>query len=312
MRLKSTSKELDGVIGESIKGRVSYDEPMAKHTSFRVGGPADIWVEPKDIDDIRNCVKITRDAEMPPVIIGRGTNILVRDEGVRGIVINMSSPLLKKKTCDGNKVTVSSSVNLKELNDFCRDKGLAGLEFLAGIPGSVGGAVITNAAARHYKNPDVWHSFGDAIEEIKILDYEGNIRPLNRGEFKFSFKSFSLCNSIILDVKFLLNYAKRDEIETEYRMFLDRKKKTQDLSLASAGCIFRNPAGADKSAGTLIDECGLKGRRIGGAEISRIHANFIVNTGKAKASDVLALIDLAKKRVKDRFGIDLSLEIKIV
>lgn len=299
-------------IVEKIRGKVVYNEPMRKHTSFRIGGPADIWVEPQDSSDLKNCIQISRDNNIPLFVIGGGTNLLVDDEGVRGIVVNMSSPSLKKIFWGNRKVDVTSSATLREFLNFCSSKGLGGLEFLAGIPGTVGGAAMTNACARDYEETEKWYNIGDFIEAIKILNYEGETQLLTKREFKFGYKSLDLKDCIILEVKFLLNKIKKEDVASNCQRFLKRKKETQELSLPSAGCIFKNPSGIDKSAGQLIDECGLKGKRIGRAAISRKHANFIVNAGGASSGDVIALIDMTRKLVSDKFGIDLPLEIKIV
>lgn len=299
-------------IRERIKGRVIYNEPMKRRTSFRIGGPADIWIEPEDIDDLKNCIQLNKDKDIPLFIIGRGTNLLVKDEGVRGIVVNMSSTLLKNIYCEERRVSVTSSVTLHELLNFCCNKGLGGLEFLAGIPGSVGGAVMTNAGARHYEKIEKWHSVGDSIEEIKIMNYNGEIDVLSKKELFFGYKSLDLTDRVILEVKFLLTRATREDILNECQKFLKRKKETQEMNVPSAGCIFKNPPGFGKSAGELIDRCNLKGARIGGAVISRKHSNFIVNSGNASSTNVMALIDMVREKVKDRFGVELSLEIKII
>lgn len=237
---------------------------------------------------------------------------MVSDEGIRGIVVNMSSPSLKKIFWGNRKVDVTSSVTLREFLNFCSSKGLGGLEFIAGIPGTVGGAVMTNACARDYEETEKWYNIGDFIETIKILNHEGETQLLSKREFRFGYKSLDLKDCIILEVKFLLNKIKKEDVASNCRRFLKRKKETQELNLPSAGCIFKNPSGIDKSAGQLIDECGLKGTKIGGAAISEKHANFIVNARGASSGDVIALIDTARKRVRDKFGIDLPLEIKIV
>jgi UDP-N-acetylmuramate dehydrogenase len=299
-------------IKKRIKGRVAYNEPVKNHTSFRIGGPADIWIEPKDVEDIKNCIQLSRNKDTPLFIIGRGTNLLVRDEGIRGMVIDMSTPLLKKIYADNREVNAASSVTIAELLNFCRDNELAGLEFLAGIPGTVGGAVTTNAGARHYNEKDNWCNIGDYIKEIKTIDYNGKINILDKSDLIFEYKSSNLKDCVLLEVKFLLTKAARENIINERGKFLRKKKETQELSLPSAGCIFKNPSDSRRSAGELIDECGLKGAKSGGAEISRKHANFIINAGNASSGDVISLMDVAKKKVKGKFGIEFSPEIKIV
>jgi len=157
-------------IKDAIKGRVSYDEPLKNHTSFRIGGPAEIWIEPLDEEDLRRCVNFSVENNIPLFILGCGTNVLVKDEGINGIVVNMTSSSLKKIYADADEVTATSSVRLAELLRFSYENGLGGLEFLSGVPGSVGGAVATNAGARDYNNTAEWHSAGDVIKEIKVTD----------------------------------------------------------------------------------------------------------------------------------------------
>ena len=226
-------------IRDLIKGRVLYNEPMKGHTSFKTGGPAEIWIEPVDIEDLRSALGLAKDRNAPVLVVGGGTNLLIPDEGIRGMVISITSPNLKKVYWGDFKVAASSSVRLADLLSFLKDHSLSGLEFLAGVPGTVGGAV----ACRNY---------------------------------------------------------------------IKKKRATQDLSLPSAGCIFKNPGASGVSAGELIDRCGLKGRRVGGALISLKHANFIVNTGSATSADIMELIGIARNDVKKRFGIELELEIQIV
>lgn len=299
-------------IQKNIKGRVQYNEPMKRHTSFRIGGPADIWVEPLDVDDLKRCIQISKDNNIPIFILGNGTNLLVRDEGVRGIVINMLTPALKNIYWGNRKVSVTSSITLREFLNFCSKKGLSGLEFLAGVPGSIGGAVLTNAGARHYDEIERWHSIGDFIEEIRVMNYDGEINVLGGRQLSFGHKSLNIKDCIILEARFVLNRTTAKDVINVTRRYLKRKKETQDLNTPSAGCIFKNPVGVEKSAGKLIDECNLKGARMGGAAISGRHANFIVNTGNASSRDVISLVEMVKQKVKDRFGIELSLEIKIV
>ena len=297
---------------EEIKGKILYNEPMWKHTSFRIGGPSDVWIEPEGIDDLEKSIRLARDKDMSLFIIGGGTNLLVNDKGIRGMVLDMSSSRLKDISSIGNIIQASSSLTLAELISFSSKSSLSGVEFLIGIPGTLGGAIATNAGARDYRTTEKWHSVGDLIKEIKVMDYEGNTRTLTKEDLKFGYKKANLEDYLILDVKICLKKKQRDFITSSCREFLKRKKETQELRLPTAGCIFKNPDNFPKSAGELLDKCNLKGESVGGAEVSRKHANFIVNKGSARASDVTALMDIMKLRVKNKFGIELSPEIKIV
>jgi len=295
-----------------IKGKVLYGEPMAKHTSFRVGGPAEVWAEPDDIDDLETCISLAKDKNMPIFVVGGGTNLLVRDEGIKGVVISMTSPKMKKMYYGDVKAAAAPAVRLGDFIRSCADNDLGGLEFLAGVPGTVGGAVAMNAGARHYGKKDIWQSIGDFVCEIKAIDYDGNARIFTRKDFNFGYKTSGLKGFIATEIIFLLTKNDKANILSEYNKYLKTKKATQDLSLPSAGCVFKNPAIGGKSAGELIDKCGLKGRRVGGAVVSRKHANFIVNAGGAASSDILNLIDIVKKEVRNQFSVELELEIEIV
>ncbi len=299
-------------IKDLIKGKVLYNEPMKRHTSFRTGGPAEIWIEPDDIDSLRSSLLAAKDSNMPVLVVGGGTNLLVGDAGINGMVISMTSPNLKKIYRGDFKVSVSSSVRLAEFLRFLANHNLSGLEFLAGVPGTVGGAVVMNAGGRHYAKKEIWHSIGDFVEEIKGYDYGASKQIFAKHELNFGYKSSGLKDLVMTEIKFLLGKNDKEKIVKECSNYLKKKRVTQDLSLPNAGCVFKNPQAPAVSAGELIDRCGLKGRRIGGALISWKHANFIVNTGSATSLDIMELIDIAREEVKKRFGINLELEIQIV
>lgn len=299
-------------IKDVVKGKVLYNEPMKRHTSFGTGGPCDIWIEPEDIDSLKRGLEMAKAKNMPVFVIGGGTNLLVPDEGIRGVVISMTSPDLKKTYWGDLKVDVSSSVRLAEFLRLLAIHNLSGLEFLAGVPGTVGGAVFMNAGGRHYEKKEVWRSIGDFVEEVKGYDYDGNKQIFEKRDICFGYRSSGLKGIVITEIKFLLGKDDKENIQRECSNYLKKKRETQDLSLPSAGCVFKNPAAAGVSAGELIDRCGLKGRRAGGARISLKHANFIVNTGTATSSDIMALINIAKEEVKKKFSVELEPEIQIV
>ncbi len=295
-----------------IKGKVLYNEPMKKHTSFRVGGPADVWVAPDDAVDLRTCFMLAKDKNMPVYIAGGGTNLLVRDEGIKGMVISMTSPEMKKVYYGDKRAAVMPAMRLGEFIKSCAENNLGGLEFLAGVPGTVGGAVAMNSGARHYEKRNAWKGISEFVEEIKVMDYEGTADVLLKKDLYFGYKSSGIGRRVITEIKFLLNKEGKEGILGEYNNFLKTKKSAQDLRSPSAGCVFKNPAGYDMSAGEMIDKCGLKGRRAGGAVISEKHANFIINTGGAAAKDIMALIDIVRLEVRTKFGAALELEIEIV
>ena len=287
---------------KDLKIKIKLQEPMKEHTFFKIGGPAKYFVEPKDGPELKSLLSSIKRYNMPLLVIGGGSNILVNDKGLRAIVLCLNSPIFKKISFQGNHVFVASGASLSQVLRLAQKQGLSGLEFLSGIPGRVGGALAMNAGIPE-KN------IGDLVEEVSVIDYNGNIKNLNKKEIKFGYRTSNFSKYIILSARLRLIKKDKQEIKNRIKRYLNHRKLTQDLSWSSAGCIFKNPKGV--SAGKLIDLCGLKGKRIGGACISRIHANFILNLGHARARDVLKLMDLAKKEVKKKFNVSLEPEIKI-
>lgn len=262
------------------------NEPLSKHTTFKIGGPAKRWVEPRDIEELRSVLN----KGLAYRIIGNGSNILVRDEGVPWAVIKLTN--FKELSADNNTIKTGSGVSLNELIRFSIEKGLSGLEFLAGIPGTVGGAIKTNTGA-------FGKEIADVLEEIDVMDRNGNIHRIPRDEIVFGYRYSNITDdTIILGGKFyLLPGAK-----------LEKRRDRLPVEFPNAGSIFKNPDGV--SAGELIDRLGLKGTTCGKAMVSNKHANIIVNLGSAKAEDVMGLINYVKNRVLDETGINLELEIE--
>jgi UDP-N-acetylmuramate dehydrogenase len=290
-------------IEKEIRGKVLFDEPMSRHTSFRVGGPADVFVVPADADDLAVASRIVREEGVPVIILGRGTNMLVRDGGIRGCVISMEGMTAIKRTGD---VTVSAQAGapLMEVVNRCVEWSLAGLEKLAGIPGSVGGAVVMNAGAHGAYMDGV-------VSGVTLLGEDGAIYDKTSEALGFGYRTSGLDGTeIILEVKLSMTPGDHDEISGIVVEKLEWRKERQPLSLPSAGSVFKNPPG--NPAGKIITELGLKGTRVGGAEVSSLHANFIVNRGEARAVDILTLIQQIRHRVHDEWGIDLEPEIRIV
>ncbi len=287
---------------KSLKGKVRFAEPLARYTTFRIGGPAKYLIEPKDTNDLKLLLNAGKTYKIPILVLGGGSNILIADKGVNCVAVRLNSPFFKKVIFQKNCVEAASGVRLSQLIRLGESRGLSGLEFLAGIPGTLGGALAMNAGA--------WgKSIAQSVEAIKLIDAHGKIKMLNPKEIKFGYRRSGLERYIILGARLKLAKRKRREINNRIERFIKKRREAQDLSSPSAGCIFKNPKG--NSAGRLIDLCGLKGRKIGGAMISAKHANFILNLGRAKAGDVLGLMALAKSAVKKKFGITLEPEIKI-
>lgn len=287
---------------KDLKTKIKFQEPMESHTTFKIGGPAKYYAEPKDTRQLKLLLKSANRYNIPILVIGAGSNILVNDNGVKGIVLRLNSPVFKKVSLGHNRLSVASGVSLSRLLKIAQQQGLAGLEFLAGIPGTVGGALAMNAGIPK-KN------IGDLVEAASVMDYRGKIRTFPKEKIRFGYRTSNLSKYIILNARFKLIKEDKREIKNRIKQYLGYRRKTQGKSRASAGCIFKNHQGL--SAGKLIDLCGLKGKRVRDASISDIHANFILNQGQAQAKDVLKLMDLARRKVKAKFHITLKPEIKI-
>ena len=291
-------------IFSGIKGRVLFEEPLSDHTTFRIGGPCRIWVEPREEGELRKILKLAASKKKKVFIIGMGSNVLPRDKGLNGIVICLRSGYFKKLRFAGTGVTAGAGVLLGNAVNLACKKGLRGIEGLAGIPGTIGGAIFMNAG---YKA-----NISDCLESVRIMDKKsGKTSVLKKGKIKFSYRHSGLDGYIILEAAIALKKADKKKLLERRNKFLRIKKSEQPIGSASAGCVFKNPGGA-LSAARCIDMLGLKGKKIGGAEISSKHANFIVNSGGAKAKDVIKLMNFVKKRVKEKFSIDLKTEIQII
>lgn len=287
---------------KSLKGKVRLNEPLKDKTTFRIGGPARFFIEPKDIIDLKRLLDSARSLRTPIYIIGAGSNILVDDSGVNGAVIRLTSPYFKKIYIEGDHIRAGSGVALSQLIRLSLLHGLSGLEFLAGIPGTVGGALVMNAGA--------WgESIADFVQEISVMDYRGEVKSLRKKDLSFRYRSSNLKKYIILSADLKL-FKNRKGIKEKVGRYLTNRFDMQDNSRPNAGCVFKNPH-PKRAAGRIIDLCGLKGSRIGDAFVSFKHANFILNYGHASSSDVIKLMGLIKRRVKQKFNINLQPEIEI-
>ena len=314
MALDSDSKKwLASYFGDNVK----FDEPMSKHTSLRVGGPAEAFVIPENIEALQALVKWSWQKKLQYLIIGDGTNLLVKDNGINGIVIVLTK-CLKTISQTGMKtdkviVTAMSGARLRTLCSFALERGLEGMNFAIGIPGTVGGGIMMNAGTSH-------GSMGNVLESINVLLPTGQVRIIKREKLDFSYRKLSLDKEltdanqgqpVILDGCFRLRTADPEKLKKEARAILKTRQERQPTGLPSAGCFFKNPV-SGKTAGELIELAGLKGKSIGGAEISSKHANFIINRHKASAADFLTLMELVEKTVSKIFNIDLEREVKVV
>ena len=288
---------------KELKGRVRLKEPLKKHTTFKIGGPAKFFIEPRDLEDLKQLLIICKRYKMPFFVIGSGSNILVSDQGLNAAVFRLSASFFKTLKFDGCYLEAGSGASLNQVIKKCAKQGLSGAEFLIGIPGTVGGAIMMNAGQAK-AGPQV----SDLIEDVTVIDHSGKIRKINKKDVRFGYRSCNLSRYIILRARFRLAAMGKKKIINDMRKYM-LLKKGQDYAHPSAGCIFKNPPG--DSAGRLIDLCGLKGKGLGGASVSLKHANFLINKSKASAKDVLRLMRLIKKEVKRRFKINLHPEIKL-
>ena len=288
---------------ENIKGKVKYNEPLKRHTSFRIGGAAKFFIQPDDLADLKMALVQLKKGGVRPYIIGKGSNILALDRRLNLGVINLSSAYFKRLRVTGNKLVAAGGASLKDLLSLSKERGLSGLEFLAGIPGSLGGSLIMNAGSQG-------QSIGDLVIQVKVMNYNNQIRILRKEDLNFGYRKSNLAKYIILEAALRLSKSTKGEVSKRIRKYLISRSKEQDYQHPSCGCFFKNPKGY--SAGRLIDMCGLKGKQVGGAAVSNRHANFIVNLRDAKSSDVLKLASLAIKKVHDKFNINLEPEVKIL
>ncbi len=282
-------------------GEIRIGEPLARLTSFRVGGPVDIYVEPMNIEELQRLREYFREHELSVIILGNGSNILVSDDGYRGAAIGIERGF-SDMTLSGDIVTVGAGARLSTFVEFCIGHGFAGTEMLAGIPGTLGGAVIMNAGA-------YGGTISDRLIDVTVLRGD-NIVPIAKEDCGFRYRGTAFQGDIILSARFNLPRGDVEAMRKTRKQLLLKRKDTQPVGYPNAGSIFKNPEG--QFAAKLIQDCGLKGHRVGGAEVSEQHANFIINTGDATAAEIVEVIDHVRRTVRERTGIDLELEIQLI
>jgi UDP-N-acetylmuramate dehydrogenase len=286
---------------EGINGTVRFNEPMSRHTSFRIGGPADAYIEPADVEALRQLMALTFAHKIPVFVMG-GTNLLVRDGGIEGIVVRLVR-LDRIEEPEAGVLYAEGGVLMPRLLKFSMQRGLTGLEFAAGIPGSVAGCVVMNAGTRFGEMKQV-------VRKIRVVTTRGEILDVSGEEAGYSYRRSRLPEGIVVGAWLGLEPGSKAKIVATVKQSLLRRKATQPIEMPNAGCIFKNPEG--DSAGRLIEAAGLKGAHIGDAQVSTKHANFIVNKGNARAGDTQALIRLVADTVAKKFGTTLDLEVQIV
>lgn len=306
------AEDLARIFRGAVRGRQLPAEPLRAHTSFRVGGPADLLFFPADREDLRAGLRLAAAHGVPVTVMGRGTNLLVRDGGVRGLVVNLcdlsgiEGGEVPPQAAPGTTVEVRALAGtpLSKVINFAVRPGLSGLEWASGIPGTVGGAIVMNAGAHG-------RSMGELVLWVDLMDAGGGEERVPRGAIAFAYRSARLPRpGFVVEAGLALAVGTEPAVLAENKRCLEEHKRRLPFGWGSAGSVFKNPPG--DHAGRLIDAAGLKGTRVGGAEVSTKHANVIVNSGQASAADILALAGLVVERVEREFGIRLEPEIQVV
>lgn len=291
---------------EELEQKIIFDEPMKKHTSFKIGGTADYFFKATTLEELQNIIKFAKIKELPITIIGNGSNLLVTDKGIRGLVIKIDIKKLKiEKKDEFAVIEVGAGNKLMALATKMKDEELSGLEGLSGIPGSVGGAIVMNAGAYGKEMKDV-------VLSTTCMDKNGKLYTFSNEEQEFSYRNsiFQKKDYIIIETKLKLEYGKKDEIQKRMEEYFKSRKEKQPIEYPSAGSSFKRQDGIITAK--LIDDVGLKGYKIGGAQVSEKHAGFIVNYNNATATDVINLINYIKEKVYRKYGIKIEEEIKII
>jgi UDP-N-acetylmuramate dehydrogenase len=281
---------------------VEQNHVLAPHTWYRLGGPADYFIRPRTVKELKEVVRRCNESHVRLYVMGFGSNLLVSDEGVRGAVIKLEGEEFRRTEFQAEQVTAWAGAELSKLVLDCVEKGLSGIEPLTGIPGSIGGAVRMNAGGN-------FGDIGSAVESVTLMDIQGNVFEKKKPELIFDYRSVNIRARFILCAQLALAPGDPDKILRTVKESWIYKKNTQPLNTRNCGCVFKNPP--EGAAGALIDRAGLKGLQIGGAAVSEKHANFIVAKDGCTSRDVLRLIDAIKQRVRERFNVDLQLELEI-
>lgn len=285
-------------------GEILFDEPMKNHTSFKIGGPADVLIIPDNEEDIIEAIKFCRENNIKFFIMGNGTNLLVKDTGIRGAVIKVANGF-DKIDITGDRVFCQSGALLKKVADEVLKNSLTGFEFACGIPGTIGGAITMNAGAYGGEMKDI-------VTKVRALDRNNNIVELSNEDMKFRYRGSSVIDQdlIVLSVEFKLEKGEYSTIEEKMKDLTNRRETKQPLEYPSAGSTFKRPEGY--FAGKLIDDAGLRGVRYGDAQVSEKHCGFVINRGEASFEEVITLIKIIQKVVHDKFDVMLETEVKII
>lgn len=292
-------EEIEQIAGVAVR----KDELLSLHTSFAVGGPCDLMVWVPNVDALKKILGLAKTHSLPAMILGNGSNVLVRDGGIDGVVIRLADEFTAIEI-DGEQITAGAGAGLGELVNRATAAGIGGLEFLAGIPGTVGGAAVTNAGAR-----DVWVS--NRLVEIALLTSELKQMVFKARDLRFGYRSSGIDEGWVVTGVGLAGYrCPVGDARQKVEEYLEMRRNTQPAGEHTAGCVFKNPPG--DAAGRMIDRAGLKGYRVGGAEVSTVHANWVINAGGATAGDILSLIEEVRDKVRVEYAVELELEIKVI
>jgi UDP-N-acetylmuramate dehydrogenase len=286
---------------QHVQGEIRWGEPLSRILSLQVGGPADVLVVPSDVEDVIRVIQGARSEQIPFVVLG-GTNVVVRDKGIRGIVMQLKQ-LTRIQEEDNQVVYAQAGVRLPRLMQFASGRNLSGMEWAAGIPGTVGGGVVMNAGTQLGEMKDV-------LRAVDVVNLRGHRLRVEASSIAFAYRKATLPKGIVVGAWVQLALSKKEQVAAKTKTYLQYRRETQPLTLPNAGSVFKNPPG--DSAGRLVEAAGLKGVRVGDAEVSTKHANFIVNRGTATADQVLALIRRVRQTVARKFRVRLQLEWKII
>lgn len=285
---------------------------LSQYTTMQVGGPADLFAEPVNEEELAEALDFARQDQIPFVILGKGSNSVFPDEGYPGLVISLLQFEKKRIVFDTERafVRASGGVFLYGFVLACRDQGLAGMEFLSNIPGTIGGAVVMNAGFSRFAGQKM--EIGDLVQEVTVLQYDGQRRVLSRNELEFSYRRSNLKDCVVVEAGLQLMRRPKDEIDREIKACFSFRNAKQDLRYPSSGSIFKNPPAPAPAAAAMIDQLGLKGTRVGGMMVSEKHGNYFVNVGQAKCSDLVQLIQNIQEKVFHEKGVWLEPEVRIV
>ncbi len=288
-----------------LKSKVLKNELASKHTTFKIGGCVPLWIEPINLDELLKVLFLLKKEKKKYFIIGAGSNLLIRDRGIKKVFIRLNSTYFKALKLRGDRLIAGSGASLNSVINFAADNSLSGLEGLCGIPASLGGAIYMNASSNEV-------AISEYIKNVKIIDRNLNIKTLQKKDISFSYRHSNLKKAVIIEAVFCLKNSGKDAIFKRKNNYLLQKSKTQPLACKSAGCVFKNPDKCKFTSAELIEAAGLKGISIGGAKVSGKHSNYIVNYNKATAKDVKFLMEKIKRVIKKKYNVKLDCEIALI